>query len=99
MLLLFLIRVAECPPVWKRAVHSVNCTCLLWALVEFCVCLSFPFGIEGGIWDVIPHHCLSVYFTEETLFPKIFALLVYLLKNLSYSKPLEGNAAYIPIPT
>ena len=26
-----------------------------------CVCPSFPFGIEGGIWDVIvliPYHCL-----------------------------------------
>ena len=30
------------------------------------VCVSFfPFGIEGGIWDVIvliPDHCLSIYF-------------------------------------
>ena len=28
------------------------------------VCPSFPFGIEGGIWDVIvfiPDHCLSLY--------------------------------------
>ena len=26
---------------------------------------SFPFGIEGGMWDVIvliPDHCLSIYF-------------------------------------
>ena len=48
-----------------RAVHSVNCTCLLWALVKFCVCPSFPFDIEGGKWDVIaliPDHCFSVYF-------------------------------------
>ena len=30
------------------------------------MCPSFPFGIEGGMWDVIvfiPDHCLSVYFT------------------------------------
>ena len=52
MLLPFSIRVAKCPPVWERAVHSVNCTCLSWALVKFCVCPSFPFGIEGGMWDV-----------------------------------------------
>ena len=39
------IRVAERPPVWERAVHSVNCTCLSWAFVKFCVCPSFPFGI------------------------------------------------------
>ena len=45
MLLPFSIRVAECPTVWERAVHSVNCTSLSWALVKFCVCLSFPFGI------------------------------------------------------
>ena len=36
-------------------------------MVKFCVCHSFPFGIEGGIWDVIvliPDHCLSIYFDE-----------------------------------
>ena len=33
--------------------YSVNCTCLSWALVKFCVCSSFPFGIECGMWDVI----------------------------------------------
>ena len=29
------------------------------------MCPSFPFGIEGGMWDVIvliPDHCLSIYF-------------------------------------
>ena len=36
-----------------------------WALVKFCVCPFFPFGIEGGMWDVIvliSDHCLSIYF-------------------------------------
>ena len=35
-------------------------------LSNFCVCPSFPFGLEGGMWDVIiliPVHCLSVYFS------------------------------------
>ena len=62
MLLPSSIRVAE----WERAVQSINCTCLSWALVNFSVCSSFPFGIEGGMWDVIvliPDHCLSTYFT------------------------------------
>ena len=49
---------------WIKDVHSVNCMCLSWALVKFCMCLSFPFGIEGGMWDVIvliPDHCLYIY--------------------------------------
>ena len=70
MLLPFLIKVAERPPVWERAVHLVNCTCLSWELVKFCVCPSFPYGIEGGMWDLIvlipdhclSDHCLSIYF-------------------------------------
>ena len=31
---------------------------------QMCVCLSFPFGIEGRMWDVIvfiPDHCLSIF--------------------------------------
>ena len=39
MLLPFSVREAASPPVWERAVHSVNCTCLSWALVKFCVYL------------------------------------------------------------
>ena len=65
MLLPFLIRVSEWPPVWERAVHSVNCTCLSLALIKFSMCPSFPFGIKGWMWDVIvlhPDHCLSIYF-------------------------------------
>ena len=68
MLLLFSVRVAEWPPDWIRAVHTVYCACLSWAFVKFHVCPSFPFGIEGGMWDVIvliPDHCLSVYFSSE----------------------------------
>ena len=67
MLLPFSISVAEFPPVWERAAHSINCTCLSWALVKFvCVLLSL-FGFEGGMWDVIVlilDHCLSINFTE-----------------------------------
>ena len=36
-----------------------------WSFVNFCVWPSFPFGIEGRMWDVIvliPGHCFSVYF-------------------------------------
>ena len=44
-----------------RAVHSVYCACL-----SSCVCPSFPFGIEVGMWDVIvllADHSLSIYLT------------------------------------
>ena len=47
------------------AVHSVYFACLSWAFVKFCVCPSFPFGIEGRMWDAIvlvPDHCFSIYF-------------------------------------
>ena len=37
----------------KRAVLSVYCAFLSWAFVKFCMCPSFPFGIEGRMWYVI----------------------------------------------
>ena len=48
-----------------KVVRSVYCVCLLLAFVNFCICPSVPFGIEGRVWDVIvliPDHCLSIYF-------------------------------------
>ena len=48
--------------------QKIYCTCLSWALVKFCDSHSFPFGIEGGMWDVIvviPDHCLSIYVTQS----------------------------------
>ena len=32
------------------------------------VCVSFPFGFEGAMWDLIilvSEHCISFYFTSE----------------------------------
>ena len=69
MLLPFSFRVAEWPPVWERAVNSVNSTYLVWALVKF--------GIEGGMWDVIvlvPDHCLSIYFLSIVVCVSLFLL-------------------------
>ena len=54
-------------PVWERAVHSVYCMYRSWAFVNFCMCPSVPFGIEGRMWVVIVltlDHCLSVYFVD-----------------------------------
>ena len=36
--------------------------------LSICVCVSFPFRFEGGIWDstvLIPNHCLSFYFSSS----------------------------------
>ena len=48
MLLLFSIREAQLPSIWDRAVHSVDCTCLSWAFVKFCVCSSFFLILRVG---------------------------------------------------
>ena len=35
-----------------------------------CVCVCFPFGLAGGMWDLIvlvPDHCLSLLFLKEIL--------------------------------
>ena len=64
--------------VFSNMVHSVNCACLSWAFVKFCVRPSFPFGIKGRMWDVIvsiPHHCLSIYFTRLSLTSRAHIIL------------------------
>ena len=38
--------------------------CVFCGCLSNFVCPSFPFGIKGGMWDVIvliPDHCLSIY--------------------------------------
>ena len=33
------------------------------------MCTSYPFGIEGGMWDIgilISDHCLSIHFIKNT---------------------------------
>ena len=48
-------------PVWERAIYSVCCACLSWAFVKFCVCPSFPFGIEGRRRVVLSYLLLWLY--------------------------------------
>ena len=53
--------------------------CLSWAFVKFCVCSSFPFGIEGRIWDVIvlvSDYCLSIYFETYKINSKVLGPVV-----------------------
>ena len=44
---------------------SFGLLCVSYVGVDHILCVSiFPFGIEGGMWDVIvliPDHCLSIY--------------------------------------
>ena len=43
----------------------------MFVCVCVCVCAFFPFGFEGGMWDVIvfvPDHCLSFYFGSSIKF-------------------------------
>ena len=47
-----------------------NCSFGLLCVTFVNVCPSFPFGFEGGVWDLnvsIPDHCLSIYFSYELL--------------------------------
>ena len=44
---------------------SVGLLCVSLVNVHQYLCMSFPFGYEGGMWDLIvliPDHCLSIYF-------------------------------------
>ena len=49
------------------------------------MCPSFPFSIDGGMWDVIvliPDHCLSIYFLGgEILFVCAFCILLSMATN------------------
>ena len=38
--------------------------CVFRERLSVCVFASFPYGFEGGVWDLIfiPDHCLSIYF-------------------------------------
>ena len=51
---------------------------------QFFVCRSFPFGFEGGLWNVIvfiPDHCFSIYFTTG------LSSSIYFTTGLSSSPP------------
>ena len=47
---------------WERAVYSVYYACLSRTSINLCVGPSFPFCFDGGMWDLITNHCLSIYF-------------------------------------
>ena len=43
--------------------------CVFCERLSISVSHSFPFGFEGGMWDLIvsiPGHCLSIYFSSQS---------------------------------
>ena len=63
--------------------------CLSWAFVKFCVCSSFPVGIEGGMWYeivLILGHCLSIDFViknrvSSECYVYYYKKVVFIFKN------------------
>ena len=54
--------------------------------LSICVCVSFRFGIEGGMWDLtvsIPDHCFSFKWHEDTL-PGVILLPLRIYAYLKY---------------
>ena len=46
------------------------CSCISGTFINFCVCPSFPFGFEEGMWGLIvliPDHCLSIHFVHDKI--------------------------------
>ena len=51
--------------------NFIPCTmCVFRECLWMSVCVSFPFGFTGGIWDLIvlaPIHFLSFYFSSKCI--------------------------------
>ena len=70
MLLLFPVRVAECPPFWERAVHSVLLCESFMNVYQF-MCTSLRFGSDCGICGLIvlvPDRCFTLFCTKNKYF-------------------------------
>ena len=50
MFVMFSFREVEMPPVWERAVHSINCACLSLAFINLCVLLLSLLILSLGSW-------------------------------------------------
>ena len=49
----------------KSCSFGLLCVSFVGVCKILCVCPSFPFGIDGRMWDVIvliPGRCLSIYY-------------------------------------
>ena len=50
----------------KNCLFGLLCVSFVNVYKFMCVCPLFPFGLEGGNWDLvvlISDHCLSIYFS------------------------------------
>ena len=66
----------------KRCSFGLLCVSFV-NFINFRVCPSFPFGFEGGMWDVIviiPALCLSIYFIFHFHMPYI---LIFVNKDIT----------------
>ena len=60
---------------------SFGLPCVVLSIYVF---ISFPFGFEGRMWDLIvsvPDHCLSFYFWNKQTLAMIYSFL-YLMENM-----------------
>ena len=51
---------------WERAVPLAFHLCCFYFSAILIVCVPFPFGVQGRMWNLIvsvPDHCLFIYFT------------------------------------
>ena len=64
----------------KSCSFGLLCVSFVNVYQFLCVCLSFPFGFEGGVWDLIvliPDHCRSIYLSQRCSLTRTrFALIL-----------------------
>ena len=97
MLQLFLVRVAEWPPVWERAVHSVKCACLSCTFYRF-VCFLFSLLVfrMGVGFDCIKTRSLSFHlfclYSDIVIIISLFAVRTKIITLSKLIRPTQVPA-------
>ena len=48
--------------------YSFDLPCVSCEHLSICMCASFPFGFDGGMWDlivIVSDHCISFHFAMK----------------------------------